>query len=110
MTAQEKFFGHRSGRTILERPGLKYRCAQRYIYFARARDGWIKIGTTNDLRRRLAELRNYTPGGVQLLLTLDGNYHTEAAIHSRFPQYRKNGEWFEPSKPLLEFIETCADV
>ncbi|APQ42601.1 hypothetical protein phi16_gp098 [Corynebacterium phage phi16] len=60
----------------------------------------IKIGTTSDLRVRMAEL----PWDA-LLLTEPGSYEKERERHLQFNDARHQGEWFHPTPELLTFIE-----
>jgi hypothetical protein len=78
------------------------------IYFVQSADGLIKIGTTSNLERRLSTMRVDSPSELKLLGTLAGGRKIEAALHSRFAEDRKRGEWFAPSSSLLGFISDHA--
>ncbi|SFD14184.1 GIY-YIG nuclease family protein [Streptomyces aidingensis] len=82
------------------------------VYFVE-REGFIKIGTTRDLRGRLAALEQggvlmpdgVPPGPVTLLATTLGDRDVESGYHTRFRRQRVKGEWFRPSKALRHLIE-----
>ncbi|GAA0270742.1 hypothetical protein GCM10010302_05380 [Streptomyces polychromogenes] len=53
-----------------------------------------KIGqTTGTLKSRLAQLQTGQPALLLPLLDIEGDY--EAALHTRFAEYRVRGEWFD---------------
>lgn len=64
----------------------------------------VKIGFTNDIKRRLDQLRVTSPSELKVLLTLPGDMQTEAAYHERFSKYRLHGEWFKFGPKLRLFI------
>lgn len=55
----------------------------------------VKIGTTNDLGRRLRDIQNMSPAPLSVLWHAEGGLALEQALHSRFGKYRKHGEWFD---------------
>lgn len=73
-------------------------------YVRRESDGLIKIGTTGRVDRRMATLE-HDHGPLQLLLTHDGDRAAEERMHARFADWRAEGEWFRPGRPLLEFLD-----
>lgn len=79
------------------------------------RQGWVKIGATNNPRRRISELSRpawskhlLSPVGMDwteqllVLAALDGN--REHLLHQRFGDFHVVGEWFLPGGSLLEWI------
>ena len=74
----------------------------RLVYYVQRTDMAIKIGTTWNMRDRLATFRNATP--VVLLAVHTGGQPAEAALHRKFASERLDGEWFTPSPRLLEHI------
>lgn len=75
------------------------------VYFIQqGNDGLIKIGTTENVKARLATLQTSSPHKLNLLNTISGGRQKEAELHNRFSEFRKNGEWFEPVQELLDFI------
>lgn len=59
------------------------------VYYLR-KGGRIKIGTTSNLRQRLA--------------AIDGGFGMEHMRHVQFQRERIEGEWFQPSRRLLSHI------
>lgn len=86
------------------------------VYFVE-RDGFIKIGFTTQLRKRLSALgkggqmpEGMTVGPVKLLATLPGDDDNEGYLHRRFRAHRIDGtEWFYPAPELLAFIRRLKD-
>lgn len=68
----------------------------------------IKIGYTNNVKRRLKQLNTGSDQQLFLLGYINGTKETEANLHRFFIKYklRQNGEWFEPSSELLDYINT----
>jgi hypothetical protein len=80
------------------------------VYFVQAgAGGLIKIGFTENLKRRLANIKTSCPD-MRLLTVIDGDKSAESAFHFRFKSSRVEGEWFSPSADILEFIETQPKV
>lgn len=76
------------------------------IYFAQAENSdLIKIGTSSNVRRRMASLSFREKCSVSLLAFTDGSFVEEAALHARFAHLRERGEWFRPGPELAEFME-----
>lgn len=80
----------------------------RHVYFARAvgGDGPIKIGCSNDVRRRIEQMSNWSPVPLEALVAVPGSPTHEHALHRRFAHLRLHGEWFAPHPDLLAHIET----
>lgn len=64
----------------------------------------VKIGLTDNLKKRLGQLRSGSPSTLRLLLVLPGDTQEEAYYHERFAQYRIHGEWFKYGLKLQLFI------
>ncbi|MFK0045520.1 GIY-YIG nuclease family protein [Streptomyces sp. NPDC090741] len=64
------------------------------VYYIRFGDR-IKIGTTKDLRRRLAALPH-----DELLAVEPGGYDIEASRHRQFQPHRISGDWFKAHADL----------
>lgn len=73
------------------------------VYFARGRDGLIKIGFSSDVGRRMLEL------GAEVLATVPGSVGVEFALHDAFADDLVGDEWFRPSATLLAFIGLLSD-
>lgn len=75
------------------------------IYFAQLATGAIKIGTTGDIKGRLAWLAAHYGQRLKLLSTIPGGRAKEREIHERFAHLRVGRtERFEPGDDLLDFI------
>ena len=67
----------------------------------------IKIGyTTQDIEKRIKQLNTGSVQNISLLGWIYGDKAKEKELHIRFAQsrVRYNGEWFEPTENLLDFI------
>lgn len=74
------------------------------VYFARSTNGLIKIGYSNDLRRRMRELSCETKTTVTVLASFPGDRIDEYLTHYRFHESHVRGEWFRPSPALMAYI------
>lgn len=77
----------------------------REVYFIRAeRLGLVKIGVANDARTRLRGLAMSSPDRLWVLgVALCHRGGTlEKELHRQFAQFRLHGEWFTPSRELLD--------
>lgn len=54
----------------------------------------VKIGSTNDLAKRLSMLQVGCPALLRVVLTLDGDKMLECDLHQRFAKICVRGEWF----------------
>lgn len=74
------------------------------VYFFRKDDGLIKIGTSDRVAERLAELQKHHGLDLEFLLSIPGSHPTERAFHKRFWKEHKYGEWFAIS--IGQIIDT----
>lgn len=74
------------------------------IYFIRF-GGLVKIGFTTNLVQRLKALPH-----EELLGIKPGTMADEKALHGRFAHLRRTGEWFNPERELLDYIETLNEA
>lgn len=65
--------------------------------------GLIKIGQSENVRERLENLQIGSPVLLQVLKVMPAEEY-EARIHARFAKFWVRGEWFSPSKDLMDFI------
>lgn len=85
------------------------------VYYAvRESDGAIKIGTSNDVARRLTELAESEGCDVVLLATQAGDHRLESRTHALFQAERltRDGhwtEWFRSSDRLAAHIARLVD-
>ena len=87
------------------------------VYFLRNAAGYINIGVTDNLKRRMKEYYAHAgPGGVELLGTLFGTPAAETGIHRMFSKFlveRGLGvgrEWFYPDPSILEYIQKNCEL
>ena len=80
-----------------------------WIYFLKARTiNRIKIGQTRNLQQRLRSLECMNGDDVELLGVISDKCATESQLHRMFAKDRAQGEWFYPSKELLDYIQKNA--
>ncbi len=77
-----------------------------YIYFFESSlTGLIKIGYSNNLRRRKKEIEALQGGEVNLLRAIQTLPKYEKYIHERFNHLKTKGEWFKPDQEILFYIK-----
>lgn len=79
---------------------------QKGVYFLKHQE-YLKIGLSNNIPKRIKDLRHSFPGvilSLEVLGTTD-NY-TERELHLRFKRFRVAGDWFRYEDPLQRFIRT----
>lgn len=62
----------------------------------------LKIGRTNDVLKRLQNLRTGTSGELIIMALEPGNAAIEQARHAQFASERRQGEWFACSPALCQ--------
>jgi hypothetical protein len=78
------------------------------IYFIAA-DNCIKIGTTKNLRARVASLRTSSAGEIEVIGTIDGGFEIERAIHFAVREHHLRGEWFADCEQLRAWIKNLIE-
>lgn len=78
-----------------------------YVYVAQVESGAIKIGASNDVQSRIAELQTGNHERISLIYqmefpSLEIAYEVESIFHRRYADYNIRGEWF--SKDASELI------
>lgn len=68
----------------------------------------VKIGRSNNPKRRLAVLQTSHPEPLTLAAQRDGGRELEAEYHKRFAEFRLSGEWFSPAPEIIAEIERIA--
>lgn len=78
---------------------------QPVVYYAERADrpGQIKIGTTTQLRERMAAL-GARGRAVTLLAIEQGGRSLEKSRHAQFAALRLDGEWFSAASPLTDHV------
>jgi hypothetical protein len=76
------------------------------IYFIQSKlNGLIKIGVTGNFKKRLKQLEMAQGCDLVPLCIIKGSMKLEQEFHKLFNDYREKGEWFNPNKKLLLFID-----
>ena len=70
----------------------------------------VKIGYTDNLRRRLTVISSYCPVAVKVLAIVRGSRQEENSYHKRFASARIRGEWFQMTVPLKRMIAGLKDL
>lgn len=75
------------------------------VYFLQGAAGFVKIGFTTDVARRVYELQPGSPVRLELLAHIPGaGMKDERRLHRRFHKHRASGEWFSPAPEILAEI------
>lgn len=64
----------------------------------------IKIGSADDVNKRIKELQTGNSDELTLLHATTGGFTLETHLRKRFKKYHKRGEWYYSSEELLNFI------
>lgn len=82
--------------------------ADTFVYFMHAGQ-FVKIGLSNDVKRRRQQIQGSNPEKVKLLLAMRGNTYYEEAWHAVFHEYHVRGEWFEFGPRIKRAIDKGLD-
>lgn len=69
----------------------------------------VKIGTAENVAKRLSGIRTSSPGDYKLLATVPGDYVVEAEMHRRFRKYWIKREWFSLEGSLAKFVNSLRE-
>ena len=75
------------------------------VYFIQSTTGPIKIGSTNQIHKRLNSIQTSCPDKLNIICTMPGSKKLEKSLHKEFAVYRLRDEWFDCNKFILMFIE-----
>lgn len=73
------------------------------VYFIQSPHA-IKIGRSNDSKRRLAVLQTSQSEPLRLVACTPGGRELETEYHRQFAKHRLHGEWFSPAPEILAEI------
>lgn len=90
--AAAKVLGHATGRAIIKAARVQV------VYYLR-RDGMVKIGTTSNLKVRLATIPH-----DELLAIEPGGTGVERTRHAEFGAHRSDGEWFRSNMEVMAHV------
>ncbi|MGN7160813.1 GIY-YIG nuclease family protein [Sphingomonas sp. SAFR-052] len=79
------------------------------LYFIRSEAGPIKIGVSNDVRKRLKGLQTSSPYKLSIACIKRCAAMEEGAYHERFAAHRLHGEWFSPAPEIEAEITTLTE-
>jgi hypothetical protein len=83
------------------------------IYFLQDRDGYIKIGQSNNIPKRITQYKthNAVMRLVGVISCAPGVYQTynENLLHRLWSEFVVTGEWFSPVRPLIRYISAFED-
>lgn len=75
------------------------------VYFIEAGPGGpIKIGSSHDVARRMANMQTAMPFDLRTLATISGANRAESELHRRFKHLRIRGEWYRAEPDLVALI------
>lgn len=84
----------------------------KYIYLFKRRDGYYKIGISNNVDSRLASIRtsNYDHVEIVIARKIKDAFNFEQELHKKYDQRitRSNGEWFKLNSD--EVIDICVQI
>jgi Meiotically up-regulated gene 113 len=69
----------------------------------------VKIGTSRNVRARLADLKTGVPGTARVYYVTPGNTGLERELHRKFAEDRISGEWFQFSSVIRDWIKKDRD-
>jgi hypothetical protein len=79
------------------------------VYFVEAEGtGFIKIGKTNNIEKRLRSLQTATPHRLILRKCLTGATH-EKNMHDFYKEYKIRGEWYKLDGKLKDYVDSLPD-
>jgi hypothetical protein len=73
-------------------------------YFMGGDKGAVKIGFSEDVEKRLREIRPHSPIPLRILAATHGGRMREAHYHWKFRRLRLHGEWFRRTPGLMREI------
>jgi len=85
--------------------------AHGYVYFIRASmTRYVKIGFSKNPAKRLKAIQTSSPDTVELLVAVPGTMQDERALHRAYADRRIEGEWFDPSPHMQNFINHASTM
>lgn len=91
---------------LYDQDGYISECHPDSIYLITSGPGRpVKIGKTNNVGRRLANLQQGNHSKLEVTATLPVTSHlTEGGVHKLFEQHLISGEWYEPHWDIFKFF------
>ncbi len=69
----------------------------------------VKIGRSNDIKKRLKTIRSISPYEITLLSTVTAHKSFEYYLHQKLINSRSHGEWFKADDRVLSVINISLD-
>lgn len=69
----------------------------------------VKIGTTANLRKRLADIQRMSPVPLEAFWTCPGGRELETQLHRHFKEFRSHGEWFTFRRNPVQLIQWAVE-
>ena len=92
---------------LIDDPDIKHKKLNSFVYFIQGENGGpIKIGLSQDVKKRLYALQIGHPDNLVVLVDIPGDEVVELEMHKKFDDCRLRGEWFKPTDRLLAFIKS----
>lgn len=73
-------------------------------FFHCAGDNTVKIGWSDDVRYRVAQVQWAAERKLSIIMVLPGGREEERALHQQFEAYALGGEWFDFSDEIRQFV------
>lgn len=81
-----------------------------FVYFVQSGSGGpIKIGWSQDVDRRMAELQVGNAHRLIFLGKIAGRMEDESATHAKFAHLRMEGEWFRDAPEVHDYVREAVD-
>jgi DNA-binding XRE family transcriptional regulator len=80
------------------------------VYLIAHENNFLKIGCTNNIQKRLKQLKVVTPFNLDLLFLVKGSFPEEQKIHSLFNKHHKIGEWYYYHEDIFNYFSTLEDL
>ena len=79
-----------------------------YCLQTESQDRFVKIGFTDNLARRISQLRAGCPFRLQFIGDVFGSRTLESEIHHLLREFRTDGgnEWYHPAKEVQMVLES----
>jgi len=81
---------------------------ERMVYFLRADNGTIKIGSALNVKQRESAVNSLSPVLVSLVAVMPGGERKEAELHKMFSHVWLRGEWFNSCPEMEKLISAWA--
>lgn len=91
---------------------IKELCGEVGIYFIQDRDGYIKIGQSSRIYKRISTYKTHKAGMRLVGMIVTGGQlldYNENVLHRLWEEFIVTGEWFSPARPLVKYIQSFGE-